>query len=614
MCGIIACAMQSSCKTVLHKTLSILEYRGYDSVGVALFDAKKGLQIAKNTGGVANLNFNNLTGNIGIGHTRWATHGSVCVENAHPHCSENFVLVHNGIIENYQALKAELQPELFQSTTDSEVLVHCIEKYYQQLIKENTLQSTACRHANTCKKENKIAPSSLFVQAVQQALKRVEGSYAITVLSPKFPNQIVAARHKCPLIVAKGENNALFFCSDIQAMSIAATEFAVLQEGDIVHIQDSSLHCYKKDGRVLQPKFKKIVQQQTAFTKPQTSFMEKEIFEIPTAMQHCYNALQTTDFTKINYLLQQANAIHVVACGTSYHAGKVFQTLLQRYTTLPIFVHLASEIYSYQKNLVKNDLVIALSQSGETADTLEAVKICRRKGCKILAVTNTQHSSLKVLSTACIWMQAGQEIAVAATKTYVCQLLVLYTLAAKLLQVQGEKLPKFLQNLHKLPKIVQKVYKDFEKIDKLAKEYKEQKAMAVIGRAMDVPTAQETALKIKEITYIFAEAFPAGELKHGSLALIDSDFCVLAIATQRACFTKIENALLEVKSRQGKTILCSPYTSKVADCTILLPKVNAAFMPIVAIVPLQYFACKLSEKRGIQPDKPKNLAKSVTVE
>lgn len=597
MCGIIGCVMRQDCKDTLYTILSLLEYRGYDSVGVAVLqDKDKSMQIAKNIGGIESIQLHNLSGRVGIGHTRWATHGEVSIANAHPHCSENFALVHNGIIENYLALKKEyLQDVKFASSTDSEVLVYLIEKHYQALLEKGELEN-------------------IFVNAVQLALQKVQGSYAIAVLSRKFSNQLVASRSKCPLLIAKGENEEVYVCSDIQAISANATVFANLHEKEVVHLQAEKVLFYNATGRQIERKFKPILHRQQQLLKPRCSYMEKEILEIPTALQNCLTALNKMNFTKLMQLFQRINAIHVVACGTSYHAGLVFQNLLQRYSTIEVNVHLASEIYKGKKNIQKGELVIVLSQSGETADSLEAVKLLKKQGCIILSITNTQYSSLAELSHYTIWMQAGQEIAVAATKTYVCQLFVLYAILEKLLVAREEKVPKFLKQLHKLPNLVKKVYVDFDKIDQLAKQMQKQQAMAVIGRDIDVATAKEIALKIKEITYVFAEAYPAGELKHGSLALIDKDFCVLAIATQKKLFPKIENALLEIKSRRGKTILCSPYPSDIADFSIQIPQLDENFMPIFAVIPLQYFACKLSEARKINPDKPKNLAKSVTVE
>lgn len=597
MCGIIGCVMQEDCKDTLYTILSLLEYRGYDSVGIAVLNEKSNsVQVTKNIGGVDGIQLNDLSGNVGIGHTRWATHGEVSIANAHPHCSENFALVHNGIIENYLDLKNKyLQDVHFQSSTDSEVLVHLIEKNYQALLAQGEMEN-------------------IFVRAVQLALQKVQGSYAITVLSRQFPNQLVASRHKCPLLIAKGNKEEVYVCSDIQAISAKATIFANLQEREIVHLQPEQAIFYSSTGRQIERKFKQIIHRQQQLQKPNCSYMEKEILEIPIALKNSLTALKKMNFTKLINIFKEINAIHVVACGTSYHAGLVFQNLLQRYSEIDVNVHLASEIYAGKKNIQKGELVIALSQSGETADSLEAVKLLKKKGCIILSITNTQYSSLAELSNYTIWMQAGQEVAVAATKTYVCQLLTLYYILAQILEAKGEKIPKFLHKLDSLPNLVKKLYMHFDSIDQLAKQMQSQQAMAVIGRDIDVATAKEAALKIKEITYVFAEAYPAGELKHGSLALIDENFCVLAIATQKKLFPKIENALLEIKSRRGKTILCSPYASSIADYSIQIPKLDEAFMPIFSVIPLQYFACKLSEARNINPDKPKNLAKSVTVE
>ena len=591
MCGIIGYVSEGDCCGALFDALRRLEYRGYDSAGIAVL-GENGFSVCKKQGGVSNLASFYAAGNTGIGHTRWATHGAPSDENAHPHRAGKIALVHNGIVENYAALKAELEAdgELFLSETDSEVIAKLISRAYR----------------------------GDLLCAVHAALGRAEGAYAVAVIAEDRPGEIVAARYKSPLIAGCGREG-LFVCSDIPAVAAGAGYIAKAEDGEFVRIADGEICFYDRDLRPV-PK---------VFFRPQADLgaapsdaggycMRREIGEIPAALRRTFCALEKTDFAPCARALRGAKRIFAVACGTAYHSALAFRDAAERDVGVPVLCCTAGE-FRYRPPLTeRGDLVVAVSQSGETADTLEAVRLAKERGGYVVAVTNAGCSSLASLADFTLVMRAGAEIAVAATKSYNCQLLCLWYLAAEMLFFKRQKYPDWFSSLQKLPSAAEEAISLFSEIDRLADSLKGAAAMYFLGRGADECTAREGALKVKEIACVFAEGLAAGELKHGPLALVREGFPVFMTATQPPLFKKCENALAEVRSRGGFAALFSQseeaLSQSCADVKVRLPALPAALMPCIAVIPLQYFAYRMCLERGLDPDKPKNLAKSVTVE
>ena len=590
MCGIIGCVSEKDCYGALYDGLKRLEYRGYDSAGIAVLGEK--LSVCKKKGGVSALSCFFAQGGTGIGHTRWATHGAPSDTNAHPHRAGKIALVHNGIVENYASLKEELEEEgeRFRSETDSEVLAKLVARAYR----------------------------GDLLAAVREALSRAEGSYAVAVIAEDRPGELVAAKYKSPLVAGKGAAG-LFVCSDVPALAGAADYIAQAEDGEFVRIAGGEIFFYDKELRPLPKTFFRPQRELCALSVAGGGyFMRAEIGEIPRALRDTLGLLKQTDFAPCARVLRGAKRVFAVACGTAYHSALVFADVAEREAGVPVICHTAGE-FRYRPPLIgEGELLIAVSQSGETADTLEAARLAKARGAYVVAVTNIGCSSLAALADFCIVMGAGAEIAVAATKSYNCQLLCLYYLAAQLLFFKEQRYPDWFYALDDLCSAAERAFSCFAEADALADGLKSARAIYYLGRGLDLCTAKEGALKVKEIACVFAEGYPAGELKHGSLALVEEGFPVVCVSTSRALAKKSENALAEVKSRGGFCALFSQYgdvlEDSCADFKCLLPALPEALMPAVSVVPLQYFAYKMCIERGFDPDKPRNLAKSVTVE
>ncbi len=590
MCGIIGCVSDKDCCGALYDGLKRLEYRGYDSAGIAVLG--KTLSVCKKKGGVSNLSGFYAAGGTGIGHTRWATHGAPSDANAHPHTSGGFALVHNGIVENYAALKEELEGEgeVFSSETDSEVIVKLIARYFE----------------------------GDFLGAVARAVGRLEGSYAIAVICEKFPGELVAAKKKSPLVAGEGRGG-LFVCSDIPALSGIADYIAKAEDGEFVHIAKGEINFYDRALRPLSKTFFRTQEElRGAAVAGGGYFMRAEIAEIPRALSDTLSSLEDKDFAPCARILRGAKRVFAVACGTAYHSALVFRDTVEREAGIPVVCHTAGE-FRYRPALVgPQDVVVAVSQSGETADTLEAAYLARSRGAFVIAVTNIGSSTLAAAADFTLVMRAGAEIAVAATKSYNCQLLCLLYLAAQLVFFKKDRFPDWFSALSSLAEGASAAMDCFSETDRLADRLKKARAIYYLGRGTDLCTAREGALKVKEIACVFAEGYPAGELKHGSLALVEEGFPVICVSTQKNLLKKSENALAEVRSRGGFCVLFSQYCEALADScaqfSCLLPTLPEPLMPVVSVIPLQYFAYKMCIERGLDPDKPRNLAKSVTVE
>ncbi len=583
MCGIIGYLGHRKASEVITDGLRKLEYRGYDSVGIAV-QTGNGLEIRKEKGMVdevaSALEFTSINGNVGIGHTRWATHGGVCRENSHPHpdCTANVVVAHNGVIENYLNLKSGLiqKGHKFASATDSEVISHLIEEH--------------------------LSSGMSFQDAFQKAIRSLDGSYAVVALSKK-DEQIVIARRNSPLIIGVGQGEMLC-ASDIPAMLAYTKTFIPLQEGDMAVLTKDRYVIYASDGQDVtleRDRDKMIVDWDvsTAQKGGYAHFMLKEIHDQPQVLRESL----ASDVSSARELLSGYDFVHVIAAGTSYHAGLVLvQLLAQQGKFAQAFI--ASD-YPFVAKPNNKILLVCISQSGETADLLQAMRYA--KDCKKIAITNTVGSTITRLADCSIFLNAGPEIGVAATKTFLAQLMVIY------------KLVYDKETLVMVASLVSKMLEHEEKIKQIATALAGKENVFFIARGRNVPIAYEGSLKFKEITYIHSEAYPGGELKHGTLSLISDGVPVIAIAPKDETLTKLFGNIKEVKARGGMVISITndSEVQRESDHTILLPPAEetpAAIYPFVSIVPLQLLAYYVSVRKGINPDRPRNLAKSVTVE
>lgn len=592
MCGIIGCVLkEGNCWGNLSEGLKRLEYRGYDSVGVGVLKDGK-ISVIKKKGGADSLSPYSLSGTTGIGHTRWATHGAPSDINAHPHVFGKFALVHNGIIENFASLKLQLieQGEIFYSDTDTEVIVKLISRAY----------------------------TGDFLRAVKDGVSKLCGSFAIAVLCSDFPDTIICAKNKSPLFAAKSEKG-VFICSDIPAVSAFCPDICPASDGEFICLTGQRIVFYDCYLKSIEKSFIKIdgaisIKEKNNFS----SYMEEEIFDIPRALSDTYASLNDTDFTVCAQKLAFAKRVFCVACGTAYHATLAFSLLAEKYLKIPIIAERASEFRYKSKIIEKGDVLIAVSQSGETADTAEAVKLAKSVGAYVIAVTNIRHSTIASLADTNIQMRAGAEIAVAATKSYNCQLLCLYSLVANAFLKKTGAYPDFYYKLPSLSLLAKQSFNCFLKMEELSSILKSRNACYFLGRNADFITSVEGALKLKEIAYIFSEGYPAGELKHGTLALIEKNFPVIAVATQKNLVKKTENAIAEVVARGGFVALISPFSDyleeSLAQFKCKIPETHEDLAGCVSIIPLQYLALKTCLSRSFNPDKPRNLAKSVTVE
>ena len=588
MCGIVGCFAETGCYERVLAALERLEYRGYDSAGIAL-TADGRLSVRKKKGAVANLCGAPLAGRAGIGHTRWATHGKPSDENAHPHVAGKFALVHNGIVENHAALKAELLAagETFASETDSEVIVKLIARAYK----------------------------GDFFSAVAQACARLTGAYAVAVLCTDFPDEIVCAKNKSPLIAGAG-CGAAYVCSDVPALCGAAAFVCPVEDGEFVHIRGCEI-CFKRaDGSAVPKVFCRLAEEEKGAERAAGSRMEAEIAEIPRGLSRTLGWLRACDFAPAARALRGAGRLFTVACGTAHHAALAFGNLLAREARIPVLCETASEFRYGDPLIGQSDVLVAVSQSGETADTLEAVRLAKARGAFVIAVTNVEQSTLARLADLPLRTLAGAEVAVAATKSYNCQLLALFYLAAQTVFYKRACFPSWFAALGAAADACAGALEGAAAAETLAARLQSARALYFIGRGTDRFTAAEGALKVREIAYVFAESCPAGELKHGTLALVEEGFPVIAVATGRALLQKTANSLAEAKARGAFTVLFSQYADAAggADVVCPLPALPEPLMPLVSVIPLQQFACRMCLLRGFDPDRPRNLAKSVTVE
>ena len=605
MCGIMGYIGNRNAVPVIIDGLSKLEYRGYDSAGIAIYQDNR-INITKKKGRLAEMVAalgETPSARLGIGHTRWATHGVPSDRNAHPHpdCTGNIALIHNGIIENYAPLRKQLilEGHDFVSETDTEVMVHLIEKYYEDSLEE----------------------------AVRKALGYVYGSFAIVVISAKEPDKIIAAKKASPMIVGLGDGEN-FLASDIPAILgktkkvyiIEDDEFVVLK-ADSVQITDFKGNPVKKD--IFEVKWDVELAEKGGFDH----FMLKEIHEQPEAIRKTLAGRfkdGMVDFSDLDFddVLGSINKIFLVACGTAYHAGLVGRLAIEKLAGIPVETDIASE-FRYRRVLWKpDDLMIVISQSGETADTLAALREAKANGIKVLAITNVVGSAVAREADRVIYTHAGPEIAVASTKAYSTQLAVMYLLAIHMANLRQsydqDKLKGLASEMLYLDTMVEQVLQNNGAIRALAEKYRDVQDTFFLGRGLDYAVAMEGALKLKEISYVHAEAYAAGELKHGPLALIHEGVPVLALITQDKLVDKSMSNIKEVKAR-GAVVIAICKENLQEDCQecdeqILLPRVNPLLAPIVSVVPLQVFSYYMAVFRGADVDKPRNLAKSVTVE
>ena len=605
MCGIVGYTGTQNAAPVLLEGLKKLEYRGYDSAGIAVLNDGS-ISISKVTGRIAGLAEKTedgrlLPGVTGIGHTRWATHGAPTEPNAHPHTSNDgrFAVVHNGIIENYMELREELTRKgyHFESETDTEVVVHLVEMYYRGNLK----------------------------QAVMRTSARLQGSYALGIICADEPGKIFAVREASPLIlgVGIGEN---YFASDVTAL-VAYTKNAIyLEDGEFAELTPDSITVFDCTGHTIQKKISRITWDVQAAEKGgYDHFMLKEIMEQPRAVKATMaprikgNEIVLDD---VDIDLKKINKIVITACGSAYYAGCAAKYAIEKLCRIPVFTELASELRYSDPLIGEHTLLIVLSQSGETADTIAAMKECKSKGAKTLAIVNVVGSTIAKIADWCLHTWAGPEIAVATTKGYTTQLTVLYLFALyaarKLETLDDAAYRKLLSAVKALPKQIQQALDMNPGIPQLVKKYHSAYSMFFIGRNTDYAVALEGALKMKEISYIHAESYAAGELKHGTIALICEGQPVIALCCNEAITEKTMSNIVEIKAR-GAEVLAVAFKDNqkivaLADDMIFIPKVNMLFSAAVEIVPLQILAYHVAKENGCDIDKPKNLAKSVTVE
>lgn len=616
MCGIVGYLGHREAYPIVVNGLKRLEYRGYDSAGLVLTNGED-VGLYKTKGKVSDLQEitkdTNTSGNLGLGHTRWATHGVPNNENSHPHTSnsEDLVIVHNGIIENYNSLKKELitRGYSFQSDTDTEVLINLIEEV---------------KKTNNCK----------LGEAVQLALTSVVGAYAIAVLDTKKPNEIIVARLGSPIAIGIGENNEEFFIASDASPFIEYTK-------DAVYLDDEELAIIKlgKDIRirkihgnaVVKPNIQELQMNLEQIEKGGFDhFMLKEIHEQPNAILDTYRGrlLASKDIIKMgsvdNNITKFLNAkrIIIVACGTSWHAGLVGEYLFEDLARIPVEVEYASEFRYRNPVINRDDIVIAISQSGETADTLAAIKLAKSNGAFVFGICNVVGSSIARETDSGAYTHAGPEIGVASTKAFTTQITVLSLIALKLGNLKGEismsDYHNYIQEMSLIPSKIEELLKINHEIEHIAKTYKDAPNCLYLGRGYNFPVALEGALKLKEISYIHAEGYPAAEMKHGPIALIDESMPVVVIATRKGHYEKVVSNIQEIKSRKGKIIAIvtkgDVQVRDIADHVIEIPETVEPFTPLLTTIPLQLLSYYIAVLRGCNVDQPRNLAKSVTVE
>ena len=614
MCGIVAYVGHQEAYPILIDGLKRLEYRGYDSAGVALLNAKDELNVYKAKGKVSDLEASvagkDISGHIGIAHTRWATHGEPNQTNAHPHLSNsgNMALIHNGIIENYMSLRKELEKRgfTFQSDTDTEVLINLIEDVQQS------------EHVD------------LF-EAVRIALNHVVGAYAIAIVEKGHPDEIIAARKGSPMVIGIGKNE-FFIASDATPIVGRTQKVVYIEDEQVVRIKlGEDLYIRTINDVEAIPYVQKLEMNLDSIEKAGFDhFMMKEIYEQPRIVRDTMrgrlhpetNTVSLGGIVNYEKQLLYADNIIFVACGTSWHASLVGSYLIEFLAKIRVKVEYASEFRYRHPVITPHDVVIAVSQSGETADTLAAIKLAKEYGAVVLGICNVIGSSISRATDAGIYTHAGPEIGVASTKAFTSQVTVMFMLALRLAELKGSITPEYRAELiHELDSIPEKIQWTLDHsghVKDIAAKYKDVRNMLYMGRLQNYPVALEGALKLKEISYIHAEGYPAAEMKHGPIALIDKDMPVVFIATNRNTYEKVLSNIQEVKSRDGKIIAIvneKDVTARsMADHVIEIPDCISIFSPLLATVPLQIFAYHIAVMRGCNVDQPRNLAKSVTVE
>ena len=614
MCGIVGYLGKKDAYPVLIKGLGRLEYRGYDSAGLALLNSDGGLNVYKTKGKVKNLDTfckdKNISGTVGIAHTRWATHGEPSSVNAHPHYSEskNLAIIHNGIIENYADLKKKLQSKglTFRSDTDTEVLVQLIE-YIQNKKKLDLLSS------------------------VQVALHEVIGAYSIALLDKREPDQIIAACKQSPLVIGVAEDE-FFLASDASPIIEYTDKVAYLEDGSIaVMKRGENLKVVDILNRELFQKIQTVDLNLGQIEKGgYPHFMLKEIFEQPECLTNCMRGRINVEATNVTLSavidykerLLAAKRIIIVACGTSWHAGLIGKQIIESLCRIPVEVEYASEFRYRNPVVTDNDVVIAISQSGETADTLAAVKLAKQHGAFIYGICNAIGSSIPRATDTGSYIHVGPEIGVASTKAFTGQVIVLTMLALALAKekhtIDEDVYTKIVKGLSNIPEKMEETLKLNDRISRLSRIFTYARNFLYLGRGYSYPVALEGALKLKEISYIHAEGYPAAEMKHGPIALIDSDMPVVVIATRNAMYEKVLSNIQEIKARKGKVIALvskgDETISKIADEVIELPDTEECLEPLLATIPLQLLAYHIAVCKGKNVDQPRNLAKSVTVE
>ena len=589
MCGIVGYAGKTNVIKNIMTGLKSLEYRGYDSSGIAYLDKNNNIKIYKKVGQIKNLdqilNYEDEA-SLGISHTRWATHGGVTDTNAHPHNQGKITLVHNGIIENYEELKRQLEKEgyNFKSSTDSEVAAALIDKLY---------------------KENKDMLKTLVI------LKdKLKGSYAFNIINSDIPNKIYGIRKDVPLIVGVS-NHGNMFASDIPAILHVTNKYIVLNNNEIVELEQDNIKYYNSEGKEITKEVKEYAGTIDSISKNgYDHFILKEINEESEVVKNILNLYTKNNKIKDIYNIKKYKNIDIVACGSASFAGQIGKYYIEKYANIKTEVYYASE-YRYQKNFfTKDTLVILISQSGETADTLAALKLAKENGINTLAIVNRRDSSIAREADSVIYTEAGIEVAVATTKAYLAQVLILLLLAFK----DNNKETKLLEDLKLLPNLITKYINEYD-YSNIANILKDKEHIFYLGRGIDYYLSMEGSLKLKEISYIHSEAFQAGELKHGSISLIDKDFGVVSVVTDKTISDKTISNLKEVSARGAKIItITNIKDNNFADYTILVEDYDEILNPLLVIIPMQMLAYNVAKLRDCDIDKPRNLAKSVTVE
>ena len=609
MCGIVGYVGPRDAAPILLEGLRRLEYRGYDSAGIAVLTSEGNVFVEKRAGKLTNLtehlNGDAPAGQPGIAHTRWATHGRPNDTNAHPHtdCSGRLALIHNGIIENYLEIKERLQAggHRFKSETDTEVLAHLIEERYD----------------------------GDLVAAVRSALAEVRGAYAIGVMHMDHPDRIVGARMNVPLIVGLG-NGEGFLASDVPAILEHTKRVVILQEGDVADVTPSGAHIYQLDGTEVEREITTIRWNIEAAEKGGfPHFTLKEIYEQPHAIQEALRgrvapsgAIRLPELEPIRDKLLAAERVYVIGCGTAHYAGAVGAHLIQHWAGLPAMAQIGSEMRYSPPPIDERTLVISVSQSGETADTLAPQKLAVERGATVVVVTNVVGSAITREADAVCYLQAGPEIAVASTKAFVTQVVVLQLIALHLAALRGRlsdhRMRTFGIGLRELPRLAAETLKLAPQVKKLARRWTEVSDVMYIGRALGFPIAMEGALKLKELSYVHAEGYAAGELKHGPIALLDHDTPLVAIATRSATYEKVVSNIAEVRAREAPVVAVATEgdeeIDRYAQDVLYVPNTLEELAPVIAILPLQLLAYEVAVARGTDVDQPRNLAKSVTVE